>query len=105
MRLPFTHSKQEPANTRTARKLCWDSRDEYFRCLDRIGVLNPNDPTQKSKINANCANEDAKFDENCATSWISYFKEKRVVDFKRARALEEVNRNVENNQQAKGSQE
>ncbi|CCD27266.1 Coa6p NDAI_0K00750 [Naumovozyma dairenensis CBS 421] len=82
--------KKEPPNTRNARRLCWDSRDEYFKCLDSINVINPLDPKNSKKIQTSCKEQSNQFDQNCATSWIKYFKEKRFVDYKRERMLKEV---------------
>lgn len=81
--IPFVSSgKPEFKNNREARKLCWESRDEYFNCLDKIDIISPIDPKNKSKIKSNCSTEESKFEQNCANSWISYFKEKRITDYR-----------------------
>lgn len=78
----FSSNKQEFKNTRESRKLCWESRDEYFDCLNKIDVISPLDPKNKSKIKKNCSIQEKKFEDDCANSWISYFKEKRVTDYR-----------------------
>ncbi|AMD20224.1 HDL520Cp [Eremothecium sinecaudum] len=76
--------------TRSARKQCWESRDEYFKCLDKINVVNALDPKNADMIKSHCKAEETKFDQDCATSWIKYFKEKRVVDIKKEKMLQNM---------------
>src|ERR1700729_901228 len=49
---------------REGRKLCWDSRDGYFACLDAVGVLDA------GKEGDACTAEKNKYQENCAKSWV-----------------------------------
>lgn len=81
---------------RSSRKQCWESRDLFFGCLDKINVINPLDPKHEKDIKTSCSAEESKFEEDCATSWIKYFKEKRVVDFKRERFLKEMEEQQKN---------
>ena len=54
---------------RDQRAHCWEARDEYFRCLDRHDITNA---IQDHKQAANsCGKESQKFEQNCATSWVS----------------------------------
>ncbi|KAG0680079.1 hypothetical protein C6P41_000347 [Kluyveromyces marxianus] len=78
------------APSRSSRKQCWESRDLFFACLDKIDVVNALDPKHQKVIKSTCSSEEAKFEHDCATSWISYFKEKRVVDFKREKFLKQM---------------
>ncbi|KAH3668194.1 hypothetical protein OGAPHI_001948 [Ogataea philodendri] len=80
---------KEPPN-RSKREKCWESRDIYFRCLDRIEVENPFDKTKQDKIKKNCSSEDAQFSKDCVTSWVKYFKEKRPFDIKKERMLKQA---------------
>lgn len=82
--------KEYHPNNRSSRKHCWDARDEFFQCLDKINVVNALDPAVEGKVNKSCSTQEKKFNENCATSWISYFKEKRVVDYKKEQFLKEM---------------
>lgn len=79
---PFSSGKQEFENTRENRKQCWESRDLYFQCLDGIDVISPLDPKNKDKIKRACQQQEKQFEQDCANSWIRYFKEKRVTDYR-----------------------
>lgn len=81
---------QTKASTKKSRKQCWESRDRYFECLDRIDVVNPLDASKKDKIKKNCGKEDEMFNDNCATAWVKYFKEKRIVDVKKEMMLKKI---------------
>ncbi|KAF8840927.1 hypothetical protein BDN67DRAFT_967850 [Paxillus ammoniavirescens] len=70
----FSSSKPEVSVvTRQDRKQCWESRDLYFQCLDRGGVL------EAGKEGTVCAKEKSKYEENCAKSWIEYFNKRRIL--------------------------
>ncbi|KAJ3904409.1 cytochrome oxidase c subunit VIb-domain-containing protein [Lentinula edodes] len=65
---PFTSSKKDTSpSTREDRSKCWEARDKYFACLDRVGVLKPGD----EKKDGACASEDKAYEQNCAKSWVS----------------------------------
>ncbi|SCU98372.1 LAFA_0G17458g1_1 [Lachancea sp. 'fantastica'] len=81
---------QSKAPSRSSRKQCWEARDGYFRCLDNISVVNALDPKHHDDIKKSCHGEEDKFEQDCATSWIKYFKEKRVVDYKREKFMKEM---------------
>ncbi|ODV62407.1 Coa6p ASCRUDRAFT_134690 [Ascoidea rubescens DSM 1968] len=78
---------------RSNRKICWESRDGFNKCLDKIEVINPLDPANKKIIEKNCSAEDKRFQQDCATSWVKYFKEKRIVDIKKAKIQKEIDEN------------
>lgn len=75
---------------RSSRRQCWDARDSYFRCLDSIDVINALDPAKQKQIAKNCSQDETRFHNSCAESWIKYFKEKRVVDYKKEKFLREM---------------
>ncbi|AAS52371.1 AEL313Cp [Eremothecium gossypii ATCC 10895] len=83
----FNSSKAAEDQTRApdkaSRQRCWESRDAYFECLDSINVVNALDPTATPQVRRNCGKQEDSFHQNCVTSWIKYFKEKRVSDSKR----------------------
>lgn len=54
------------APTRSARELCWASRDAYFNCLETAKV---NVPGQEPK--GTCQTEVADYEKTCAASWVS----------------------------------
>lgn len=91
----FSSSKpidnQQHAPDRKSRKLCWEKRDEFFNCLDKINILNSLDPKNLKAVKDNCSSEKSEFEFNCATSWIEYFQEKRVAEYKRQMVIKESN--------------
>ncbi|KAK9898040.1 hypothetical protein P389DRAFT_210396 [Cystobasidium minutum MCA 4210] len=56
------------APDRSARRACWDSRDEYFKCLDASG-----------DSDSSCTKQKASFEKNCAASWVDYFIKRRQL--------------------------
>lgn len=54
--------------SRSERKRCWDSRDVYFACLDRAGVVDPVKDA-KAAVKA-CGTESKAFEQNCAAQWV-----------------------------------
>lgn len=52
------------AASRQDRQKCWESRDAYFACLDSAGVLIAGEEGNK------CASQNARYEENCARSWV-----------------------------------
>ncbi|KAF5097654.1 hypothetical protein D0Z03_001351 [Geotrichum reessii] len=52
---------------KSARKVCWESKDKYFACLDKHSILDPRkDP---ANVLSKCKSEDAEFNKNCVKSW------------------------------------
>lgn len=101
MWIPFFGKKkpidnQEHAPDRQSRKLCWEKRDEYFNCLDKIDILNSLDPNNSAVISKNCSKEKLDFEFNCATSWITYFQEKRIAEYKRNLIMKESQESLRN---------
>ncbi|KAF9459011.1 cytochrome oxidase c subunit VIb-domain-containing protein, partial [Collybia nuda] len=68
-----TLSSDSEVSTREDRKKCWETRDAYFACLDRAGVV------KAGEEGAACAKELAGYEGNCAKSWIEYFNQRRVI--------------------------
>lgn len=79
-----------PPNTRSGRAKCWEARDIYFKCLDRINVIDPLNVSNANTIKENCGKEDLAFNESCASSWISYFKEKRLMEYKKEQFAKQI---------------
>jgi len=53
---------------RNERKACWEARDAYFKCLDKHDILDAvKDADAALK---NCPTENAKYEQDCATSWV-----------------------------------
>jgi len=85
-----TSSGESEPPSRSKREKCWESRDLYFSCLDKLQIDNPLDPQHAKTIKSNCSNEDKKFNKDCVASWVKYFKEKRPFDLKKERMLKEA---------------
>ncbi|CCH43761.1 hypothetical protein BN7_3315 [Wickerhamomyces ciferrii] len=86
----FGGNKEYTPPSRNKREQCWDSRDIFFECLDKNNVINALEDKHADTIKKNCSKEEVNYEQNCAKSWVKYFKEKRVVDFKRAAFLKEM---------------
>lgn len=56
------------APDRTRRAQCWEGRDKFFQCLDRIGVIDSVKEDEKAK--KSCAPELQEFEKACAESWV-----------------------------------
>ncbi|TVY90234.1 Cytochrome c oxidase subunit 6B-like protein, partial [Lachnellula willkommii] len=76
------------APDRTQRAKCWEGRDAYFRCLDKNGIIDS--IGQKDKAEKECAGEARGFEGNCASSWVTYFKKRRVAEHQKAQTLERL---------------
>jgi len=48
------------------RKKCWESKDNYWDCMDK----NDNDSSK-------CKAERSKYEESCIKQWITYFDKRR----------------------------
>jgi len=63
----FSSSKKEEDNaapTRQDRQKCWETRDAYFACLDRVGVV------KAGEEGSACSKEQKEYAKNCAQSWV-----------------------------------
>ncbi|KAF5104516.1 hypothetical protein DV451_000587 [Geotrichum candidum] len=61
---------------KSARKVCWESRDKYFACLDKHNILDPRkDPATAL---AKCSSEDAEFNRDCEKRVVEYKKEQQI---------------------------
>ncbi|KPI41355.1 Cytochrome c oxidase assembly factor 6 [Cyphellophora attinorum] len=73
------------APDRTKREVCYESRDIFFKCLDKHDILDAVKDDEKAR--QSCPEEVTAYERDCARSWIKYFKEKRVVDWKRDQTI------------------
>ncbi|EDO14445.1 hypothetical protein Kpol_224p3 [Vanderwaltozyma polyspora DSM 70294] len=81
-----------PVANRQQREQCWESRDLFFKCLDNVDIIDANDKKNKDIIKKNCNIEESNFEKDCAKSWISYFKDKRISDYKKLKFKEEMDK-------------
>lgn len=57
------------APDRSARAVCWDGRDSFFKCLDRHNIIDS--VREDKKAREVCAPELREFESACASSWVS----------------------------------
>ncbi|KAH6677102.1 cytochrome oxidase c subunit VIb-domain-containing protein [Halenospora varia] len=76
------------APDRTQRAKCWEARDGYFRCLDKNNIVDS--LTEHDKAEKGCAKEGREFEGNCASSWVTYFKKRRVMEYQKNQTLEKL---------------
>ncbi|KAI0202822.1 oxidoreductase-like protein [Astrocystis sublimbata] len=78
------------APDRSERRLCWDARDNFYKCLDKHEVIDSLNGKGKATADKHCAQEDVAFNDNCATAWVTYFKKYRVADYQKKITLERL---------------
>lgn len=76
------------APDRTARTKCWEARDAFFQCLDENSIIDSIKQDEKAK--KACGAELKGFEKDCASSWITYFKKRRVMEFQRAETMKRI---------------
>ncbi|KIN05873.1 hypothetical protein OIDMADRAFT_17039 [Oidiodendron maius Zn] len=76
------------APDRTQRSQCWEARDIYYGCLDKHDILDS--IAEKDKAARVCAAEGRAFEANCAESWVTYFKKRRIAEYKKNKTLEKL---------------
>ncbi|EMD00071.1 hypothetical protein BAUCODRAFT_63959 [Baudoinia panamericana UAMH 10762] len=77
------------APDRSARAQCWEGRDTFFKCLDKHGIVDSVKEDEKAR--QACAPELAEFEKCCASSWVTYFKKRRVMEHQRELTLKKLN--------------
>ncbi|RVD82621.1 uncharacterized protein DFL_007041 [Arthrobotrys flagrans] len=89
--LGFSSTSPAPKTTapdRSERAKCWESRDLFFTCLDKHDIL---DSIKDSDLaNKQCGSQLKLFERDCASSWVEYFKKRRVQEYKKAKLLEQM---------------
>jgi len=76
------------APNRSARTVCWEARDGFFACLERNNII---DSIKESDAAAKaCRTESAVFERDCASSWVTYFKQRRVMEYNKKQTLERL---------------
>ncbi|PHH59580.1 hypothetical protein CDD81_2845 [Ophiocordyceps australis] len=76
--------------TRDERQRCWASRDAFFACLDTHNIINTTTPAGATAARKACPADNAAFERDCSASWVTYFRQWRVADAKKKKALEEL---------------
>ncbi|KAL7271399.1 hypothetical protein RUND412_005850 [Rhizina undulata] len=76
------------APNRSQRALCWEARDNFFKCLDQNEIV---DSIKEAKAaREKCGNQEAVFEKECVGSWVEYFKKRRVMEHNREKMLENL---------------
>jgi cytochrome c oxidase assembly factor 6 len=83
-----TQPQQDEMRKKSSRQHCWDARDQYFACLEKHNI--DNDITDSKSAQKNCKPEDDFFQQQCISSWVKYFREKRISDIKKNRRIQEL---------------
>ena len=61
---------EEPSlPTRQIRQKCWEARDAYFACLDRVGVVKAGEEGTHA-----CSKDKKQYETNCAKSWVYIYQ-------------------------------
>ncbi|KAJ5103708.1 Cytochrome c oxidase assembly factor 6 [Penicillium argentinense] len=76
------------APDRGSRKRCWDGRDLFFACLDRNDILDAIKDDKEAR--RKCAKEVEEFEAACSSTWVKYFKEKRVMEYNRDQTIARI---------------
>ncbi|KAG0163745.1 hypothetical protein DFQ28_011299, partial [Apophysomyces sp. BC1034] len=74
--------------TREQRRQCWKVRDEYFACLDNLGIIDPTVVEKDPSKAESCLNLKKNYEDTCIASWVEYFNKRRVLDVQQKRYLE-----------------
>lgn len=82
--------KTEMPPNKSARKICWDSRDAFFECLTKNNIDNSLDPKEESKVALQCGKLRLDFKNKCVASWFEYFQQKRFQDIRRDRYIKQL---------------
>ncbi|KAF4613453.1 hypothetical protein D9613_008134 [Agrocybe pediades] len=88
----FSSSKKDEnaAPSREDRQKCWETRDAYFACLDRVGVV------KAGEEGSACSKEQKEYGKSCAQSWIEYFNQRRVIAEAQKDRLARANQQAQN---------
>lgn len=60
------NDKNEAEPSRQNRQKCWESRDLYFGCLDRLNVI------KAGSEGSACTKEKKLYEGDCAKSWVRH---------------------------------
>lgn len=83
---PFTTESDPKVIHTSERKLCWDSRDALFACLDQNNIIDASSKDAKQK----CGEQYKPFTENCINIWVDYFVKKRIQDVQKAARIQQL---------------
>ncbi|KAI5787703.1 cytochrome oxidase c subunit VIb-domain-containing protein [Peziza echinospora] len=74
--------------SRTSRASCWAARDDFFACLTQNNII---DPIKEAKpATEKCGVQEQAFERECVSSWVEYFKKRRVMEVKKEAMVREL---------------
>ncbi|KAI7900585.1 cytochrome c oxidase, subunit VIb [Cokeromyces recurvatus] len=73
--------------TRAERKHCWFLRDQYFKCLDQLNIMDPSIVDKEPSKASSCLELKKNYEEGCMASWVEYFNKRRVLDLRQKQYL------------------
>ncbi|KAI4171856.1 MAG: hypothetical protein LQ343_003933 [Gyalolechia ehrenbergii] len=76
------------APDRSARDRCYEARDAFFACLDRANIVDS--ITEADKAEEACGKLERGMGRECAASWVKYFKQRRVMEWKKKKTYEKL---------------
>ncbi|MCJ1310006.1 hypothetical protein MMC25_003667 [Agyrium rufum] len=76
------------APNRSARSVCWEARDAFFTCLDQNGIIDS--IRGKDEAEGRCGAQLRALERDCASSWVTYFKQRRVMEYNKKKTLEKL---------------
>ncbi|KAI9654885.1 MAG: hypothetical protein M1831_005254 [Alyxoria varia] len=92
-----TQKQEDPSTTddgsykplkREERQKCWEARDAYFTCLDKNNILDA--IRDRDAAAQKCPKQSEAFAQDCASSWVTYFKQKRVAEFEKEQKIKKL---------------
>ncbi|PGH21575.1 hypothetical protein AJ80_03135 [Polytolypa hystricis UAMH7299] len=78
------------APDRSSRAQCYIARDTFFNCLDENSIIDA--IKEDGPVRSKCPKEIKDFEDACSKTWVKYFKEKRVMEWKRDQTIEKIKR-------------
>ncbi|KAF4556119.1 Cytochrome c oxidase subunit 6B new16-like protein [Elsinoe fawcettii] len=76
------------APDRNARALCWEARDSFFECLEKNGIVDS--VKNHEKAEKACSPQLRQFEQDCASSWVTYFKKRRIMEYQRDQTIKRL---------------
>ncbi|KAI4180253.1 MAG: hypothetical protein L6R41_007351 [Letrouitia leprolyta] len=76
------------APDRSARDRCYEARDAFFACLDRANIVDSIKEAEKAE--EACGKLERGMGRECAASWVKYFKQRRVMEWKKQKTYEKL---------------
>ncbi|KAL8828101.1 MAG: hypothetical protein Q9170_006750 [Blastenia crenularia] len=73
---------------RSARDRCYETRDAFFECLDQANIVDS--IKEADKAEAACGKLERGMEKECAASWVKYFKQRRVMEWKKQKTYEKL---------------